>query len=394
MNIVEPIFVQCRNKPTEIALCAPGTNFDLVSYGRLSRSVNNVCQRVVSAGLTPQNRVAVFIDDPIFHAIVLIALTRLGVVTVSGRARNFSWRFAIDAIISDKPFLYPAGRIILANYDWTSGDGRPPEQKHFYRAAADDLCRIFLNSGTTGEEKGIAVTHRMMAARIDHQNLFFGPQAPFCARTYLDLPLTTSLGFQVLLATLRRGGALLMTGDPEKTIKAIPTYKVQNMVGSQQSLLNFVEAIERRPGYRCGLEAVFSEGSGLSESLSERVCARVCSNLTMGYGSTEAAMVASMPAHFAQGNAGAAGYVLPGITVEIVEEGGRMVPSGENGIVRIQSEYGVSEYLEDPEETQRVFHNGWFYPGDLGCLTKENMLIISGKIERAKLSELVESKSY
>jgi acyl-CoA synthetase (AMP-forming)/AMP-acid ligase II len=379
MNIVEPIFVQCRNKPAEIALAAPGTYFNIMSYARLSRAVNEVCRRTLAAGLAAGNRVTVFIDDPIFHAIVLIALTRLGIVTISGRKRNFTWRFAVDGVISDTPFQFPAGRIIIADFDWASGDGRPPEQKPIYRATRDDVCRIFLASGTNGEEKGIAVTHRMMAARIDRQNLFFGPQAPFCARTYLDLPLTTPLGFQVLLATLRRGGALFLTGDSEKTVKALPIYKVQNMVGSPRSLLNFVEATERRPEYRSGLEAIFSGGSMMSGALSERVRARVCSNLTVGYGSAEATMVASMPAHFARGIAGAVGYVLPGIALEIIDGDGRAVPPGEQGIVRIRSEYGAGEYLEDPEETQRVLRNGWFHPGDLGYLTHDNILVISSQ---------------
>ncbi len=320
-----------------------------------------------------------FIDDPIFHAIVLIALTRLGVVTVSGRSRSFSWRFTIDAVITERPMQVQAGRLILIDSDWLRGDSRQPDQRYLYKGAPDDICRIFLTSGTIGEEKAVAVTNHMMVARIARQDLFFGPQAPFCGRTYLDLSLTTSLGFQALLATLWRGGALFMTGDSEATIKALPIYKVQNMVGSPRSLLNFVEAIERRQEYRSGLEAVFSGGSMVSEGLADRVRARICSNLTTGYGSTEATMVASMPAHFARGIAGAAGYLLPGITVETVDENGRVLRAGDEGVVRIRSEYGVGEYLEDPEETQRVFRDGWFYPGDLGYVTKDNLLVISGR---------------
>jgi acyl-CoA synthetase (AMP-forming)/AMP-acid ligase II len=379
MNIVEPIFAQCRNKPAELALCAPGTELNMVSYARLGRCVNNVCHRIISLGLPSRSRVAVFIDDPIFHAIVLIALTRLGIVTISGRDRNFSWRFAVDAVISNRPFRYPAERIILVDPDWLKGDDQAPENEHLFRATADEICRIFLTSGTIGEEKGVAVTHRMIAARIDRQNLFFGPQAPFCSRTYLDLSLTTSLGFQVLLATLWRGGALVMTGDAEATIKALPIYNVQNMIGSPQSLLNFVEAIKRRPEYRSRLEAVFSSGSGMPKALLQRVRAQLCSNLTTGYDSTEAAMVASMPAHFLPGIDGAVGLVLPGVNVEIVDEDGRALRTGDEGILRIKSEYGVKGYLEDPEETARVFRGGWFYPGDLGYLSKDNTLIISGR---------------
>ena len=147
MNIVDPIFSQCRNKPAELALAAPGTAFHLISYARLERCVNNVCQRILSSGLSPGSRVAVFIDDPILHAITLIALTRLGIVTISGRNRDFSWRFAVAAVIADQPTQVQAGRVILVNPDWTAGDGRPPDEKFLYRAAPDDVCRVFLTYG-------------------------------------------------------------------------------------------------------------------------------------------------------------------------------------------------------------------------------------------------------
>jgi acyl-coenzyme A synthetase/AMP-(fatty) acid ligase len=379
MNIVEPIFVHCRSKPAEIALAAPGTEFNVVSYGRLARSVNNVCQRLISAGLGPRNRVAVFLDDPVFHAIMLIALTRLGVVTISGKGKDSSWRFQANAIIADKPFPSQIARIMLADTSWTSGDGRPIAREHIYQGSPDEVCRIMLTSGTTGEDKAVAVTNRIMAARIDRQNVFFGSRAAFCSRTYVDLSLTTSLGFQSLIATLWRGGALFLAGDPQQTVSAFPVYGVQNMIASPGGLLGLLGAMERRPEYQCGFEAVFSVGSILTHSLSERVRARVCSNLTKGYGSTEATMVASMPAHFAPDLSGAVGFVLPGINVQIVDEGGAPLPRGKDGIIRINSDYGVREYLDDPEESARVFRDGWFYPGDLGHLTEQNMLVISGR---------------
>jgi fatty-acyl-CoA synthase len=379
MNIVEPIFIHCRSKPAEVALAAPGTEFNFISYGRLARSVDNVCHRIVSAGLVPRSRVAVFIDDPILHAIMLIALTRLGIVTISGKGKDSSWRFQVNAIITDKPFPSHAARIILADTSWTSGNDRPIAREHIYQGSPDEVCRIMLTSGTTGEDKAVALTNRILAARIDRQNMFFGARAAFCSRTYVDLSLTTSLGFQSLIAMLWRGGALFLVGDPQQTVSAFPVYRVQNMIASPGGLLDLLEAMEKRPEYQCGFDAAFSVGSVLTHSLSERVRARICSNLTKGYGSTEATMVASMPAHFAPDLSGAVGFVLPGINVQIVDEGGAPLPSGKDGTIRIKSEYGAREYLDDPEESARVFRDGWFYPGDLGHLTEQNMLVISGR---------------
>jgi hypothetical protein len=72
MNIVEPIFAQCRNKPSELALCAPGTEFNLVSYARLQRSVDNICRKIITTGIAPGSRVGVVIEDSIFSRAIAL----------------------------------------------------------------------------------------------------------------------------------------------------------------------------------------------------------------------------------------------------------------------------------------------------------------------------------
>jgi acyl-CoA synthetase (AMP-forming)/AMP-acid ligase II len=65
--------------------------------------------------------------------------------------------------------------------------------------------------------------------------------------------------------------------------------------------------------------------------------------------------------------------------MEIVDDEDRPLPAGSEGIVRIASEFAVDRYVDDPIESKKVFRNGWFYPGDLGSLTSDNLLIISGR---------------
>ena len=222
MNIVEPIFAQCRNKPSELALCAPGTEFNLVSYARLQHSVDNICRRIIAAGIAPRSRVGVVIDDPIFHAMILIALTRLGIITISGersdlshgRSRSMAWS--------------PTGRLnrlparpLVADAGWTTGDDQPIEEKHLYRAAADDLCRIFLTSARrpTKSDRDDAWHDRHPARSA---KTVFRP-ARAVLRPHLSRPAAGApLGFQVMLATLWRGGALVMTWDAGKTLAAFP----------------------------------------------------------------------------------------------------------------------------------------------------------------------------
>jgi acyl-coenzyme A synthetase/AMP-(fatty) acid ligase len=127
------------------------------------------------------------------------------------------------------------------------------------------------------------------------------------------------------------------------------------------------------------LDTILSSGSLLPKSLLERVRPRLCSHLVTGYGSTETAMSATAPAHRIADIPGAAGYVTPGMRIEIVDEADRALPAGTEGIIRIASQFGIDRYLDDPIESAAVFRYGWFYPGDLGSLTSDNLLVISGR---------------
>jgi acyl-CoA synthetase (AMP-forming)/AMP-acid ligase II len=55
------------------------------------------------------------------------------------------------------------------------------------------------------------------------------------------------------------------------------------------------------------------------------------------------------------------------------------LPAGAEGIVRIRGPYNVTSYSGDAEESARTFRHGWFYPGDLGRLTRNQLLAISGR---------------
>ena len=86
MNIVDPVLFQCRQSPAAPAICAPGTMLNVVSYGRLERFIHNIGRRALAHGLKRGDVVAVFMADPIFHAALVLGLTALGIVTLTGRS--------------------------------------------------------------------------------------------------------------------------------------------------------------------------------------------------------------------------------------------------------------------------------------------------------------------
>ena len=90
--------------------------------------------------------------------------------------------------------------------------------------------------------------------------------------------------------------------------------------------------------------------------------------------------------------AGAVRYILPGVAVEIVSDQDRVLPLEEVGNVRIRSDYGVKEYLDDQNRTTQAFRNGWFYPGDRGHFTRDNLLVIGEKVQNVRTADSMEAK--
>ncbi len=379
MNIVDLVLFQCRLQPAAAALCAPGADLGLMSYGRLERAIYNIGIQAKSLGLGRGNVVALFVQDQILHAALILGLCRLGIVTLSGRSAELPNEMKIDAVISDTSHPFKnTGRIIRADKSWIEGEGGPGAQPEGSRG--EDLCRIILTSGTTGDPKAVAFSHDMVLARILRHNTVFGSGLPDCSRIFVDLGFATSLGYFFLIYTLARGGTLFFRGsDAAETMQAFGLYKVQAMVAAPAGLAEFLGYYEGASGFPPSFDVVVTGGSLLSGPLSERVRARLCANLISAYGSTEASVVAAAPAHAIAQVEGAVGYVTPGVSVEIVDQSENVLPAGNKGAVRIRSEFAADCYLGDPAESKKAFRDGWFYPGDIGSLTAGRLLVISSR---------------
>src|SRR3954470_10034239 len=145
MNIVDPILYQCRHRPSVAAICCPGTATNVISYGRLERFINNIGRRALAAGIARGQVVAVLVADKIFHAAIVLGLTRLGIVTVSARHEKLPKELNVDVAITDGPRAFEnVKRVIVADVGWTMGDGAPLTDPEAYRTDPDDICRIML----------------------------------------------------------------------------------------------------------------------------------------------------------------------------------------------------------------------------------------------------------
>ena len=78
---------------------------------------------------------------------------------------------------------------------------------------------------------------------------------------------------------------------------------------------------------------------------------------------------------------GAVGYILPDAQVQIVDPSDKQPTPGKEGIIRVRTEQGVSDYYGDPIASAEMFREGWFYPGDFGYVADDGLLVITGRQE-------------
>ena len=83
MNIIDGFLLHAKHQPTVAAICAPGWNYNIVSYGRLLVFANNAAAHALAAGLKRGDVVGILARDPIFHWALVLGLTQIGIVSFS-----------------------------------------------------------------------------------------------------------------------------------------------------------------------------------------------------------------------------------------------------------------------------------------------------------------------
>jgi acyl-coenzyme A synthetase/AMP-(fatty) acid ligase len=378
MNIIEPILFQARYQPEAPALCVLGKQ--VISYAVLRNQMDNVARRAIGYGLKRGNIVVISTDQPMVEAVLILGLTQIGIVTISaGMVPPAGLR--IDAAIGGaNPAHPPTAQHLPLDDSWITGDGAQVEAVAIARSEGDDICRIVLTSGTTGEPKAVALTHRQVITRNARFQYLFGSRFPTLSRIYMGLSFASSLGYYFLPHILGRGGALFFRGTSiENALRMFEVFRIEAMLASPSALAQLLMICDQNPLSEIHFDTVVSSGGLLPRSLVERVRPRLCSHLITAYGSTETTISAAAPAHRIAHIEGAAGFVTPGARIEIVDDKDRPVPANTQGNIRIASEFAVDRYVDDPIESAQVFRNGYFYPGDLGSLTPEGLLIVSGR---------------
>ena len=98
------------------------------------------------------------------------------------------------------------------------------------------------------------------------------------------------------------------------------------------------------------------------------------------YGQTEAtARLSYLPPERGEDKHGSIGIPIPGVELRVVDDAGRELPPGETGNLVARGGNVTLGYLDEPEETAAILHDGWLWTGDLAWRDADGFLFHAGR---------------
>lgn len=329
-----------------------------------------------------------------------------------------------------------AGRRALAS----SGDVSLGKRLDAIRSSIKEetVATISYTSGTTGQPKGIMLTHLNYWANCHDSNSLFDDPMHF--RMLLMLPADHSFTHSVAIFTAltccvalyfidTRGGNMAMLRNIQSNMReAQPMliFTVPALSGNFMKKICDAIAAKGAPiksifdaGIRAGIAW---NGDGFHKSpfsarakaffpyffaktfvfgavkrevfgTSIRYCVSGGAKLDLkqqqffmalgvpvyqGYGLTEAAPVVSSNIPRIH-KLGTVGVMAPTVSCSILDEAGNIVPQGNIGEITITGENVMAGYFRDPEGTAKVLKDGRLWTGDLGFFDEDGFLVVTGR---------------
>ncbi len=262
------------------------------------------------------------------------------------------------------------------------------------RKGGDEEAALLFTSGSSGEPKGVVLTHRNLLANCwQISSLCILPNT---ATILACLPVFHSFGFTVTLwYPMIRGCRVVSVPSPldtKKIVDAIREEEVSVMIGAPtflRPLLKKAESADLR-----SLDLLVSGAEKMPVELYESFMRQFHIEIMQGYGLTETTPVANVN----QPNPpvitdtaepqvakrlGSVGRMLPGMTARIVDpDTFQPLPLTQTGMLLFRGANVFTRYLKDPEKTAAAFHEGWFVTGDLARFDEEGFLYIEGRLSR------------
>ncbi len=405
-----------RNYPSKTAYVDGDRRID---WARLNERACRLAQFLLAAGVGRGDRVASISCDCIELVEVVVACAKIGAVRVGVNHRYapreiehilddsgarvvfvqaaLAERFAgIASNLSASPLLvgFDGAHPFAVGYEGALGE-HPAIEPHI-AVDDDDPGYIFYSSGSTGRPKGVVATWRQVIDSLCHIALNEGSSR---GDVWLHTMPAGGIPLLIIMRAIYHGATcvIMRRWDPEEACALIERERVTRTLVVPTMLVSLIHHQEvRRRDVRSLRQIIYGAAPCTPASIRLTMDVFPGVELLQMYGATEATGMATMlfpEDHREALRTGehdilaSAGKPLPYMDVEVADELGNAVASGEVGEVLIKGSLVTPGYWNAPQLTAEAVRDGWLHTGDMGrfddrgylyLVDRKKFMIVSG----------------
>jgi acyl-[acyl-carrier-protein]-phospholipid O-acyltransferase / long-chain-fatty-acid--[acyl-carrier-protein] ligase len=255
----------------------------------------------------------------------------------------------------------------------------------------DDLLTILFSSGSTGEPKGVMLSHRNIAGNVES----FRRSVDFTTQDKMlcSLPYFHTFGYTVcLFAPVVVAMEMVFFPDPRSAKEIGETckkYRCSILLGTATFLRFYMRRAE--PDDFKTLRLIVCGAEKLPVQLAEDFEKRFGILPFEGYGCTELSPVVSvnLPDKTVAGQKqvcnrmGTIGQPIIHVAVKTFDpDTYEPLPFGTEGLLGAKGPNVMVGYLNQPEKSKQVLRDGWYVTGDIGRVEPDGFLRITGRVSR------------
>jgi acyl-CoA synthetase (AMP-forming)/AMP-acid ligase II len=253
----------------------------------------------------------------------------------------------------------------------------------------EDIVWLPYTSGTTGQPKGVMVSHRALLACL--RNLLVEMPAITPSDRVLHVAPMTHLSGYVGMACATRGAAQIPIGlfEPDLVLRNVTEHRATVLPMVPTMINAMLPALEAARHDVSSIHTILYGGSAMAPDRLARAVQAFGPVFVQGYGLTEVAFpLASLskeshvfdPSEVPPSRLASAGRVTPFVELKLVTPEGELASAGELGEVVARGDVTMSGYWNRPDDTAATLtSDGWVHTGDVGRMDDGFLHIVDRK---------------
>ena len=337
-------------------------------------------------GLEKGNRIAILMSNRLEHIELDVALALAGLVKVplNYRLHPKEHQYMLNdsspkLVIGDKSLIEPIGtsiEVLSIGEAYEHAIQLNLGKQYVESVQEDDLFAIMYTSGTTGNPKGVMLTHRNMIAGALSL-------AQVCEVDYDDVighvaPLTHGSNFLSHVSWLYGSSQIVFDKfEPEEFVNDLKQEGV-SVIFLVPTMVNLmIQHPKFDPTQLSTLKTINMAGSPIAASKLEEALKLTGPIYAETYGQVEAPMcITMMPKKELSTRLDSCGRVGTFVQVKIVDDEGNELKDGDVGEIICKGSLVMQGYWNNEKATNDTLKDGWLHTGDLGWKSPEGYVQI------------------